>query len=180
MRTRPVISSPPYCARIDYAIATSPELALLGCSMNQDLKIMRSHMIGTPTIINEIPEVRSEWGRSCKSFLNAVETHSSKASKSYYYRYHIQYFNSIYKSFLEIDRTLVGSGKCVIVVQDSYYKDIHNDLPKIFCEMASSLDWAAVNRLDYHVKQTMAGCNRGAMKYRSNSRATESVLVFEK
>jgi len=34
-----VISSPPYCTRIDYAIATSPELALLGCSMNKDIKI---------------------------------------------------------------------------------------------------------------------------------------------
>ncbi|MGD0953883.1 MAG: hypothetical protein ABR985_16090 [Methanotrichaceae archaeon] len=148
--------------------------------MNEDLKILRSYMIRNPTIMKEIPEIRSEWGLYCKSFLNAVEMHTSKASKSYYYKYYVQYFNVIYKSFLEIDRTLLESGKCVIVVQDSYYKDIHNDLPKIFSEMAASLDWATVDRLDYSIKQTMAGCNRASMKYRSNSRATESVLVFKK
>jgi DNA modification methylase len=175
-----VISSPPYCTRIDYAIATSPELALLGCSMNGDLKALRDHMIGTPTILNAMPEVRSEWGPSCRSFLNEVERHKSKASKSYYYRYHTQYYDSIYRSLLEIERTLVISGKCVIVVQDSYYKDIHNDLPKIFCEMADSLEWATVKRLDYQVKQTMAGCNKDVKKYRSKSNATESVLIFEK
>lgn len=175
-----VISSPPYCTRIDYAISTSPELALLGCSMNGDLKALRNRMIGTPTIINNMPEVRSEWGHSCRSFLKAVEMHNSKASRSYYYRYYIQYFNSVYKSLLEIDRSLVESGKCVVVVQDSYYKNIHNDLAKIFCEMAENFEWTTVDRLDYHVKQTMAGCNREAMKYRSNSNATESVLIFKK
>lgn len=175
-----VISSPPYCTRIDYAIATSPELALLGCSRNKDIKILRDNMIGTPTIIERIPEIKSDWGTTCKSFLNSVETHNSKASKSYYYRYHIQYFNSIYESFLEIDRTLIKSGKCVIVVQDSYYKDIHNDLPRIFCEMATSVGWSAVDRLNFDIKQTMANCNKEVKKYRSCPNATESVLVFKK
>ena len=175
-----VISSPPYCTRIDYAIATSPELALLGCSMNGDLKNLRDRMIGTPTMINEIPEVYSDWGPTCRSFLNAVETHNSKASKSYYYRYYIQYFDSIYRSFLEIDRTLVETGKCLIVVQDSYYKDINNNLPMIFCEMADSLEWVTLDRLDFQIKQTMASRNSRTKKYRSSSTATESVLVFEK
>jgi DNA modification methylase len=35
-----VVTSPPYCTRIDYAVATSPELALLGCSMKKDLKAL--------------------------------------------------------------------------------------------------------------------------------------------
>jgi DNA modification methylase len=175
-----VISSPPYCTRIDYAIATSPELALLGCSMNKDIKNLRDCMIGTPTIIEKILEVKSNWGPTCRSFLNSVETHNSKASKSYYYRYHVQYFNSIYESLLEIDRTLVESGKCVIVVQDSYYKDIHNDLPRIFCEMAESIDWSAVDRLNFEIKQTMANCNKEVKKYRSSPNATESVLIFKK
>ncbi len=175
-----VISSPPYCTRIDYAIATSPELALLGCSMNKDIKILRDSMIGTPTIIDRKLEVRSDWGPTCKSLLTAVEGHNSKASKSYYHRYHIQYFDAIYRSLLEINRTLITSGKCVIVVQDSYNKDIHNDLPQIFCEMAESLGWVTIDRLDFDIKRTMASRNHRARKYRSNSSATESVLIFNK
>lgn len=175
-----VISSPPYCTRIDYAIATSPELALLGCSMNTDIKDLRDKMIGTPTIIRKALEVKSEWGPACESFLSAVESHDSKASKSYYYRYHVQYFDSIFRSLLEIDRTLMNSGNCVIVAQDSYNKDIHNDLPKIFCEMADSLGWITINRLDFDIKRTMASRNCRTKKYRISSNATESVLVFKK
>ncbi|VVB72726.1 Modification methylase MjaII [uncultured archaeon] len=175
-----VVSSPPYCTRIDYAIATSPELALLGCSMEGEIKNLRDHMIGTPTIINERSEIRSEWGQTCKSFLRAVEMHSSKASKSYYYKYLIQYFDAIYRSLQEINRTLVESGYCVIVVQDSYYKDIHNDLPKIFCNMADSFGWTVLDRFDFHINRTMAGRNNRIRKYRSSSMATESVLLFKK
>ena len=148
--------------------------------MNKDIKDLRDSMIGTPTIIARMPEVKSRSDLASRSFLNAVEVHNSKASRSYYYRYHIQYFDAIYRSFLEIDRTLVASGKCVIVVQDSYNKDIHNDLPKIFCEMADSLGWITLDRLDFDIKRTMAGCNKKAMKYRNNSNAIESVLIFKK
>jgi len=148
--------------------------------MNGDLKALRDCMIGTPTIMNDLPEIRSEWGPFCRSFLDAVEGHNSKASKSYYHKYHTQYFDAIYRSFLEIDRTLITSGKCIIVVQDSYNKDIHNDLPKIFREMADSLGWITINRLDFDIKRTMANRNHRAKKYRSNSNATESVLIFEK
>jgi hypothetical protein len=81
---------------------------------------------------------------------------------------------------MEIDRLLAKSGKCVIVVQDSYYKDIHNDLPKIFCEMANSIGWITIDRLNFDIKRTMASRNSRAKKYRSNSNATESVLVFRK
>ena len=82
----------------------------------------------------------------------------------------------IYRSFIEISRTLITSGKCVIVVQDSYNKDIHNDLPKIFCEMADSLGWITFDRLDFNIKRTMANRNQRAKKYRSSSNATEDRL----
>ena len=44
-----VITSPPYCTRIDYVIATLPELAILGLRPDE-LKGLRDKMIGTPTI----------------------------------------------------------------------------------------------------------------------------------
>lgn len=175
-----VISSPPYCTRIDYAIATSPELALLGCSVKDDLKNLRDSMIGTPTITNRVSEVKLKWGPSSRSFLKIVETHNSRAAKSYYYKNYIQYFDAIYKSLLEINRTLMESGQCIIVVQDSYFKGIHNDLPQIYCEMADSLGWITLDRIDYPIKRTMVGCNKRAKKYRSSSNAIESVLIFKK
>ena len=41
-----VIASPPYCTRIDYAVATKPELAILGCTSPRDFAILRRQMMG--------------------------------------------------------------------------------------------------------------------------------------
>jgi len=175
-----VISSPPYCTRIDYAVATKPELALLGCSMERDIRELRDQMIGTPTISKTIPDIQFEWGPACRTFLDAVITHESKASKSYYLKYYLQYFDSIYRSLIDINRTLVKSGRCILVVQDSHYKDVHNDLPLMFVEMGDSLGWDSLDNFNFTTKRTMAGLNRRSKKYRRKIKTTESVLIFQK
>lgn len=177
-----VISSPPYCTRIDYAIATKPELALLGVSVDSEFKTIRNKMIGTPTIVEELSkiEIRSEWGITCKNFLDAVAVHKSKASQSYYLRYYLQYFEMIYRSLSEIDRVLIKKGCCVLVVQDSYYKNIHNNLPQIFSEMGLSLRWRLINRYNFTATISKVGINKKARKYRENLKPIESVLIFRK
>ena len=174
-----VISSPPYCTRIDYAVATRPELAVLGYS-KVEMDDLRDKMIGTTTIFNKELAPEPEWGESCCSFLASVSNHKSKASNTYYYHTFLQYFDSIYRSLTEINRVLSGNGVCILVVQDSYYKDVHNDLPRTFLEMGLSLNWCLNIREDYPIHQTMAGINRGTRRYRSSSNAVESVLVFNR
>jgi hypothetical protein len=79
-----VISSPPYCTRIDYAVATSVELAVLGFDPRGSLKALRNRMIGTSTI-RPVPPAREErWGATCNRLLDSIFQHRSKASKSYY------------------------------------------------------------------------------------------------
>ena len=80
----------------------------------------------------------------------------------------------------EIDRVLKRSGQCVLVVQDSFYKDVPNDVPRIFEEMARHLGWHLNERIDFLVKQTFAGVNPQVKKYRNRFDATESVLIFSK
>ena len=53
-----VLSSPPYCTRIDYGVATSPELAVLGLKMDTQLRELRGSLIGTPTIHDSPPAAR--------------------------------------------------------------------------------------------------------------------------
>ncbi|MHB9035058.1 MAG: DNA methyltransferase [Armatimonadota bacterium] len=175
-----VIASPPYCTRIDYVVATKPELALLGCTKDEEMRQLRQRMIGTPTVVNQKIDRAAEWGDSCGKVLNAVEQHTSKASVSYYLKTYMQYFDSIYRSLREINRTLVDSGRCVVVVQDSYYKDVHVDLPLIFSEMGDSLGLEVLHRSDFAIKRTMAGINQKTRNYRSNTCATESAIVFKK
>ncbi len=177
-----VISSPPYCTRIDYAIATKPELALLGYKTDKKFfRLLRDSMIGTPTITKAIvSSSQPSWGETCKKFLDSVAAHKSRASRSYYLKYYLQYFNSIYNSIKEIDRILIKEGHCVLVVQDSYYKDVHNNLPQMFKDMGISLGWRLKNSQDFLISCTMADINSRARKYQTLRKTTETILAFQK
>lgn len=172
-----VVCSPPYCTRIDYAVATRIELAVLGF---WDLRSLREKMIGTAVIAKSTPERSAEWGPTCNSFLDQMTAHSSKASKSYYLKNHLQYFDSLHRSVVELDRVLRSSGQAIMVVQDSFYKDIRNDLPQIAVEMGKSVGWSLVARADFSSIRNMGQVNPSAKSYRQKTPAVESALRFQK
>lgn len=175
-----VLASPPYCTRIDYAVATSVELALLGYSLDSDFDRLRRELIGSTTVPSAAPVVPSDLGETCLTFLDALSRHSSKASSTYYYKNHAQYFRSIASSLSEISRVLKRCGRCVLVVQDSYYKNLHNNLPQMFVEIADCRGLSLEEKHDFPLPRTMAGINPGANGYRRSFSATESVLVLSK
>jgi len=175
-----ILSSPPYCTRIDYAVATSAELAVLGFGIDTGFKDLRRRLMGGATVPKSLPRVSDRWGEGCVAFLQRLKEHGSKASSTYYYKNHLQYFHSLSSSVSEIGRVLRMGSDCVLVVQDSYYKDLHNDLPRIIMEMACAEGLALQDRYDFPLSRTMAGINPVSNGYRSDFAATESVLTFRK
>ena len=139
---------------------------------------MRQQLIGTSTVPVDVPSPDVSWGRTCRRFLDAVSKHTSKASKSYYYKNHAQYFDGISNSVSELGRTLKRGGVCILVVQDSFYKDVHNNLPQVFIEMGKASGLRLERRADFHLRRSMAGINTRTRKYRKPTGATESVLCF--
>jgi hypothetical protein len=175
-----VLASPPYCTRIDYAVATSAELSLLGFGSSSGFKELRRELIGNATVPKTVPTISEKWGMACLNFLEDLKDHSSKASATYYYKNHLQYFRSLYASIVEIGRVLSPNGKCVLVVQDSYYKDLHNNLPVVLAEMAATGGLTFEGRSDFPLLRTMAGINPSTKGYRASFSALESVLTFRK
>lgn len=175
-----VVSSPPYCTRIDYVKATLPELAVIGYPEGKDIIDLRHQMMGTPTMHRKDIKISKKWGEICRTFLKNVHDHDSKASRTYYTRYFRQYFAATFSSLAEVNRVLRPGGKCVLVVQDSFYKDLHNDLPGVFSEMGINLGWKLEQRVDFGIARTFAGINPSVKSYRQTFGANEAVLVFEK
>ena len=173
-----VLSSPPYCTRIDYAVATMPELAVLGYSLGEDFDQLRRRLIGSSTVPASVGQPSSRWGKTCNAFLSAVNSHGSRASSTYYYKNHFQYFDTIFQSLAQIQRVLVPKGCCVLVVQDSYYKDIHNDLQRIFIEMGDCLGLHLKRRIDFNFNRSLERINAASRRYRISSDAVESILCF--
>jgi DNA modification methylase len=171
-----VVSSPPYCTRIDYGVATRPELAVLGAG-ETDIKLLRDRMVGTPTITGErgTPE---EWGPTAAAFLAAVSGHASRASGGYYTKYFHQYYAGMRSSLGELRRVLKESAPAVLVVQDNYYKDLHNDTAQILSEMAIALGFVSAERQDFPVIRNRASMNPRARQYRTKASAVESILIL--
>lgn len=173
-----LLSSPPYCTRIDYTAATRIELAVLSELLPTSVGELSHQMLGSIRVPKEAPEAASSWGSTCLRFLDRVRNHPSKASATYYLKTHLDYFNKLHASIVDATASLKSSGIMVLVVQDSYYKEVHNDLPTIVAEMASNAGADLLRREDFSVKRTLGGINPGARRYRAEASATESVLCL--
>jgi hypothetical protein len=110
--------------------------------------------------------------------LDKVFKHPSKSSRSYYYKTYIQYFDDLYRSLVEITRCTRPGGQVVIVVQDSYYKGIHTDLPGIVGEMGQVLGWRLDDLQAYRIARTMRRVNTRSRAYRHDTSCVETVQWF--
>ena len=176
-----IVTSPPYCTRIDYAVATRPELAIFFGPTHAVFRSLRDRLMGTTTVpLRDGYSVSPQWAGSCISTLEKIRTHSSKASATYYYRNFLLYFDALYSSLLELDRVAKVGCSIALVVQDSYYKEVHVDLATIITEMAMSRGWAVQHREDHRQAATLAASNPKSRAYRSIFSAVETVLHMKK
>ena len=176
-----VLTSPPYCTRIDYAVATSVELALLGFQKKTDFADLRNSLMGTTTVPSVSPPISPVFGRTCINLLEEIGNHRSVSSNTYYLKNHIHYFSSLQKSIAEIYRVLKPQGIATFVVQDSVYKDIHNDLPKIVTEMGKLLGLTEFQRDDFLLNSSLSSINSRSRRYKPKGfKPTESVISFYK
>lgn len=171
-----VVSSPPYCTRIDYGVATRPELAVLGADESQ-IRSLRNLMVGTPTMTGRTGDV-ADWGPLAADFLARVAAHASRASATYYSLYLNQYYAGMWSSLAELRRVTRAGAPVVLVVQDSYYKDLHNDTPGILLQMADRAGFTDCARHNFRIPRTRASMNPKARQHRDRATATESVLIL--
>ena len=174
-----VLTSPPYCTRIDYAVATSPELAILNFSGDSSYGVLRKKLMGA-SVTGRSYEESLLWGSTCLRFLDRVYRHRSKASRTYYYKSHCQYFDSLYKSIVEVSRVMRSGGVGALVVQNSYYKEILNDLPGICIEMGESSGLKLTSSSSFFVSRSFSRINASSRMYSMEKREFEEVLIFNK
>ena len=175
-----ILTSPPYCTRIDYTAATRIELALLDGLVGTTPKELSLKMIGSVRVPPQGIEVSPLWGQRCRQFLDEIRKHPSKASSGYYYKTHLDYFDKMSRSLRNLARSLKKDGTAVFVVQDSYYKNIHNDLPVITTEIAEAHGLRMWRRDEFHNSRSMSGINVYTRKYNRPPGSIEAVLCFSK
>ncbi|CAM4005869.1 DNA methylase family protein (plasmid) [Roseomonas mucosa] len=175
-----VLTSPPYCTRIDYAVATQIELAVLNGLIRSDVHALGRRMIGSTRVPSQPIEYDNQWGTTCRDFLEKVRLHPSKSSAGYYLKTHLDYFDKMSRSISRISSVLKDGAAAIFVVQDSHYKDIHNNLPAVLVEMAASRNLQLMRREDFTVHRTMAAIHPHATGRTNRLGTVESVLCFQR
>lgn len=177
-----VLSSPPYCTRIDYVVSTSFELAALGLDRNSEhFDRLRRTAMGTPLARkgrNQEPELT--WPTSVRTLLGAIRTHPSKSSASYYYKTYWQYFSDCERSLRELHRCVRVGGAAVLVLQTSYYKNVCVDLPRLYLDMGKAIGFDGDIVGEVEVPRALAQINTRSMQHRDITTYHESVLTLEK
>ena len=173
-----VLSSPPYCTRIDYVVSARPELAFMGLSEGA-VKDLRSNCVGGPVVSRTIhSRVEDVASADVADLLSRIEAHDSKAAKTYYLKYYTNYFADLALSCEELHRVTKPSGKIGLVVQDSYFKDIHIDLQSLLTSVMSGAGRSLERRVDFTVGSTRTTLNPSARVYKKGDGPVESLMVY--
>lgn len=176
-----VLTSPPYCTRIDYAVATSYELRMLGLADEQSLRTLRRILMGTTASRSrELPVIPVDWSADVKGILNQVRLHPSHGSTHYYFKNLHQYFSDLSASLCEIERVLVSGGSVVVVAQNSYYKNVPIDLAQVICAELRRLGLKAVRVRGVKAWPVMTSLNSRAKAYLKQREYFEDLVVAEK
>ena len=173
------LTSPPYLNQLDYVVAHLPELTVLGRVMPIDINNLRSLMIGTTKIVSKdnspIPE---EWGIICRRTLNAIRQHDSYASKRYYYFTYRQYFEKLYNSLRNLSFVLRRRAQGLMVMQNSYYKNVNIPTPHVAAEMLAKLHWKTTIVRTQTVKAHMGRLSPKQSEYAPMKTLGKSLVHF--
>jgi DNA modification methylase len=172
------VTSPPYATRIDYVRSVLPELAVLGI-VDEQVADLRRSSTGTPVVSGRSEELCVQSPHAL-SLLDAVKSHHTKGSKRYYEPWLRRYLASFQKELCELARVTRNDGVVCIVVQDSYYKDIHIDLQQIVAESAEYAGMTVTDRTDFRVNTLRSRMNPRARLYMDSRHNSESLIVMKK
>ena len=177
-----VLTSPPYCTRIDYVVSSSLELAALGIGRDSpEFGTLRLASMGTPLARRgPPPEIPRAWPTAVRNLLSLVRAHPSKASRSYYYKTFWQYFADARAALCELHRVLRPGGLAVFVLQTSYYKELCIELPSLYVALGEGLGFKGSIVGEAAVHRALAQIHPHSLHHRKESLYREAVVALEK
>jgi hypothetical protein len=173
------LTSPPYLNRLDYVVANLPELSVLQMVTPINLTSLRRRMMGTTKIVNKSDyTVPIQWGGLCALSLQKIEAHRSRASKEYYYHTYYQYFANLFYFLKRLRAQMAPAGRGVVVLQDSFYKDLLVPTPEIAVEMLQALSFRTDILRTTVVRQHMGQLSPLQASYAPQKTLRESLVHF--
>lgn len=173
-----IVTSPPYLTRIDYAKTTAAETTWLFGS--EQLRTQREQSMGAP-VIRPLPTTL-EWLKTSllADVLSTVKGHPSYAARSYYLKTFLQYFDDMYRSLTEIHRVLKPRGIALLVVQNSYFKEVEIPLGEIYVDIWNRCFGAGEIAARHTASNSIVQVNSRAVSSRMTKHLNEDTVALYK
>jgi len=173
-----IVTSPPYANRTDYIRHYLPASEMLLSAARADERQVRALQIGTPLIRDADPE--RPLPSSVLTLLQVIRTHPSYASERYYYKGFLYYFTDMLDALTRMRKWLRRGGIVIMVVQDTYYKDVYVPTADLLIEVANAVGFDLAARCDWRVRQHLSSLSPHSRRIMPNRTLKESVVALSR
>ena len=138
-----LLTSPPYCNRLDPFVLYGPEnyfLSSIGLASN-DLCLVTTTKVkdyDTMSTDFEFLITQSEYARK---LLTTIKKSPKKDDPGYYLKYYTRYFSMLFKVLNNALGNLSETGKAYIVTQDNYHRGELINIDQVLVELFSTRGW---------------------------------------
>ena len=173
-----IVTSPPYPNRTDYIRHYLPAAEILIGTENDVERSLREAQIGTPLIRDVAPAVSLP--ASVEDLIERIRTHGSYASEGYYAKGYHYYFSDMSLAFDQMSRWLRPGGIAIVVVQDTYYKEMRIPVADLLADVAKPQGLHIEARKDFPVRQALSRLSATARASTPLRAAVESALLLRR
>lgn len=173
-----ILTSPPYANRTDYIRHYLPASELLLAAAGQSERLVRSKQISTPLIREAEP--KRPLPSTVLKVLDEIRTHPSYASERYYYKGFLYYFSDMFDALVKMHSWLRHGGLLLMVIQDTYYKDVYVPTADMIVDLAASVGFQPAGRRDWRVRHYLSRLSPHSRRAASNRSLNESVVALSK
>lgn len=173
-----IITSPPYPNRTDYIRHYLPAAELLIGGDEDVERHLRETQIGTPLIRGALPSTALP--KSVEDIIDRVRNHDSYASERYYAKGFRYYFADMKTTFSQFQKWLRPGGIAIVVVQDTYYKEMRIPVGDLVSDVAKMEGLTLEGRKDFPVRQALSRLSATARAATPIRATVESALLLKR
>lgn len=173
-----IVTSPPYPNRTDYIRHYLPAAELLLDRNQKAERRLREIQIGTPLIRSE--HVGVELPRSVENLIERIRTHRSYASERYYAKGFRYYFEDMSRVLSRFAGWLAPKGVAMLVVQDTYYKEILVSVADLLGDIAEVHGLKVVEVKRFKVRNAMSRLSPQSRATLPKPQLAETVMLLSK
>lgn len=173
-----IVTSPPYPNRTDYIRHYLPAAEFLLGGNQEAERRLREIQIGTPLIRPD--HVGIGLPRSVETLIELVRTHRSYASERYYAKGFRYYFEDMSRVLARFAGWLAPNGIAILVVQDTYYKEILVSVADLLGEIAQVHGFRVVGIERFKVRNAMSRLSPHSRATLPKPQLAETVMLLSK